>query len=85
MQLLGEGWGESARVPHAPGLTVCYQRGDVGKRHRKLGSVAESWELAPEPRAPTPQFPRDAAVAEGVAFWQKCFHLYWAGGSVNSS
>lgn len=84
MQLLGEGWEESAHVPDASGLIVCYQGGDVGERHRKLGSVVASWELAPKPRAPKTQLPRDAAVAEGFTFWQKCFHLYRDGGSVNS-
>lgn len=44
MQLLGEGWEESAHVPDVSGLIVCYQWGDVEKRHRKLGSVVESWE-----------------------------------------
>lgn len=63
---------------------MCYQQGDVGKRHRKLESVVESWELAPEPCAPKPQFPKDVAVAEGFAFWQNFFHLYRDGGSINS-
>lgn len=58
---LGECWGEGAHAPAAPGLAVPYRRGDVVKRHRKLGSVEESWEMAPEPHAPKPQFPRDAA------------------------
>jgi len=42
-----------------------HQSGHIVKRHRKLGSVVESWEMAPKPRAPKPQFPRDAAAAEG--------------------
>lgn len=76
--------GGSACVPDAPGLMVCYQSGDVMKRHRKLGSVLKSWVMAPEPRAPKPQFPQGAAVAKGFIFWQKCFHLYRDRGSVNS-
>lgn len=81
---LGECWVESTCVPDAPGLIVHYQSGDVVKRHRELGSVVESCGMAPAPRAPKPQFPRDAAVAEGFIFWQKCFHLHRDGGSVNS-
>lgn len=47
-----------------------------------MGSVVESWEMAPEPRAPKPQFPWDAAVAEGFTLakmfpslegWRECF------------
>lgn len=54
------------------------------KRHIRLGTAMESWEMAPQPHAPKPQFPRGAVVAEGFIFWQKCFHLYRGGGSINS-
>ena len=43
------------------------------KRLRKLGAVVELWEMAPELHAPKPQFPRDAAVAEGFYFLAKMF------------
>lgn len=46
--------------------------------------MLELWEMNLEPRAPELQFPRDAAVAGGFIFWQKCFRLYRHGGSVNS-